>query len=161
MNILKSVVVTLLSIYCAWSLFEWNWYLNILPAGIGTSYPIHIDGQSDFREGCGVAVFRLDRGTTQRIQAEGIEFLNTARHSRKRSDAYHAFEEWKPTPHPGDIEDDQSILTYGLMCSNARSSLANKLEKAVRAPGSFYAFGPEKVIVVLPSERLAVLSWYG
>jgi hypothetical protein len=45
-----------------------------------------------------------------------------ARHSRKRSDAYHTFEEWKPTPHPGDVEDDQSILTYGLMCSNARSS---------------------------------------
>jgi hypothetical protein len=161
MRVLKWIAAALVALYCAAGLFEWYWYLSMLPARIGTSYPIHISGQSDFREGCGIAVFRLDRATTQRIQAQGIGFLNTARQSRKWQDAYHTLQEWKPTPHPRDRESDKTILTYGLACSDASSSLSSRLDHAVRAPGSFYAFGPEKVIVVLPSQRLVVLSWFG
>jgi hypothetical protein len=161
MGVFKGIAIALLAIYSAWSLFEWDWYLGIVPSRIGTTYPIHISGDSGFREGCGAAVFRLDEATTLKVEVEGVRFLNTARQSRKSKDAYHTFEEWKPTPHPGDVTDDQSILTYGLMCSGAWHSLSQRLEDAVRAPGSFYAFGPEKVIVVIPSLRMAVLSWYG
>lgn len=161
MKAVKWIALPLLAIYGAWSLFEWHWYLGIIPQRVGTSYPIHISGQSDLREGCGVAVFRLDRTTVRKIEAEGVRFLNTARQSRKSKDAYHTFEEWKPTPRPSDVDNDKSLLSYGLMCSSAGPSLSRQLDEAVRAPGSFYAFGPEKVLVVIPSRRIVVLSWYG
>lgn len=161
MKAVKWITLILVAGYGAWTLFQWNWYLKIVPAEIGTTYPVYIGSQSDFREGCGVAIFRLDRATTLKIQAEGLRFLASARHSRGSEDHYHTFEEWQPTPHPGDVEDDQSILTHGLVCSGAWSYLSTPLEDAVRVPGSFYVFGPEKVIVVIPSERVAVLAWNG
>lgn len=161
MKAVKWIAVVLVAGYGIWTAFQWNWYLKIVPEEIGTIYPVYIGSRSDLREGCGVAIFRLDRATTRRINAEGLEFLDNARHSRAWKDHYHTFDEWRPTPHPGDVEDDQSILTYQLACSGAWSYLSDPLEHSVRIPGSFYAFGPEKVIVIIPSERVAVLGWNG
>jgi hypothetical protein len=80
MKAVKWIAVALVAGYGVWTAFQWNWYLKIVPGEIGTTYPVYIGSQSDFREGCGVAIFRLDRATTQRINAEGIGFLANARH---------------------------------------------------------------------------------
>jgi hypothetical protein len=159
---LKWIALLLFAAYGAWRLFEWHWYLGIIPDELGTRYAMHIGSESGFMKGCGLAVFRLDRSTTRRIETQGVQFLNQfARQSRKRQDAYHTFQEWHSTPRPSDITDDQTLLDPGLHCSGASKSLYRQLEQAVRAPGSFYAFGPEKVLVVIPSQQVVVLSWYG
>lgn len=161
MKTVKWISISLVSVYGVLTLFQWNWYLGIVPRPIGTTYPVYIGSQSGLREGCGAAIFRLDRSTTQRIEEEGLSFLNSAKQSRKWADEYRTFGDWKPTPHPGDVEDDQSIVTLGLSCSGAWSYITEPLEHAVRMPGAYYVFGPEKVLVVIPSERVAVLTWNG
>ncbi|MGO1068148.1 hypothetical protein [Lysobacter sp. CA199] len=151
----------MLSLYITFCLWEAWWMAGVIPEPLGISHPVFIDGISDWREGCGIAVFRMDRRTARAISNQGLSFFRNVRHSRKAHDPCHTFEAWQPTPHVPDLTDDQSLLSLGLTCADADPALAEELEEAVRAPGNFHANGPEKVLVVFPEKRLIVLSYYG
>lgn len=47
-----------------------------MPSEVGIADVVLIDGQSGFREGCGVAIFELTAAANARIQASGIRGLN-------------------------------------------------------------------------------------
>ncbi|MEH6420092.1 hypothetical protein [Pseudomonas sp. CGJS7] len=134
---------------------------SVIPEPLGISHPILIEGESGFREGCGVAIFRMDRSTARAIEQQGLRFFDDVRHSRGFDDPYHTFEPWRPTPNPSDVIDDQSLLSLGLTCADADKTLTDELETAVREPGNFFANGPEKVLVVFPKKRLIVLAYFG
>lgn len=149
------------SLYGLWCVIEFNWFVGIVPANLKVSYPMHISGESGFREGCGIAVFRIERETAKRIETDGVRFLNTGLQSRNHLDTYHTFETWRPTPDPDFVGDDKTMLSYGLACSSASSDLWRLLEEAARESGSYYARGPEKVLLVMPKERIVVLAYFG
>ncbi|UJB17331.1 MULTISPECIES: hypothetical protein [Lysobacter] len=156
-----AIACVLLSLYITWCLWEAWWMAGVIPEPIGISYPTFIEGESDLREGCGVAIFRLDRASADAITKQGLRYFDNARYSRKSHDHYHTFEPWRPTPHAPDLNDDQSLLSLGLYCAHADMALSEELEQAVREPGNFYTNGPEKVLVIFPKKRLIVLAYFG
>lgn len=158
-----AMALVLVALSAAWGAFEYRWYASIIPAEIGISHSVEISGQSGIREGCGAAIFRMDEATAARIAREGMGFLAGARQSRGHDDAYHRFEEWKPTPvrrRPG-ASAGESALFAALGCSDADTGLRSDIRRSLEAPGSYYADGPEKVLLLVPDKRLIVLTYLG
>ena len=150
-----------LALFFGWKFFESWWFLRIVPANIGVSYPITISGITGFREGCGIAVFRIDSSTARKISADGISFFTRSMHSSKSADPYHTFSPWQRTPDARFAGDDQTILSPGVVCAEIDLELQQQLEAASRRPGSYYSYGQEKVLLVMPQQRLVVLSYNG
>ena len=138
-----------------------GFYLRVLPAEDGVSRAIDRGGESDLFSGCGAAVYRLDSRTSDAIARKGAAFFTGVRHSRKSSDAYHTFGRWQPTPDARFVHDDQTLLSPGLECADLDPGLQQIITDATRQPGSYYAYGPEKTLLVVPSLRLVVLAWNG
>lgn len=145
----------------AWKLFEAWHFAGVVPVAIGIDYPIAIDGISDFREGCGMAVFRIDAATKRDIRSGGLAFFKHAGHSRKANDAYHTFSSWHSTPDPAWADDDQTLLSPGLECAKLDGGLRAQLENAARTAGAYYAYGPEKALLVVPELGIVALSYNG
>ena len=61
----------LLCLYLVFKLYERSHFIDVLPAAIEPAGVVLISGQSGFREGCGVAVFRLDVGLSCDPNASG------------------------------------------------------------------------------------------
>ncbi|URD51681.1 hypothetical protein [Chroococcidiopsis sp. CCNUC1] len=73
----KTIILILITLHVAWSVYEYFWYSSLIPAKIGIAYPINISGQSDLREGCGTAIFGITNATADAISRQGIDFLAT------------------------------------------------------------------------------------
>ena len=138
-----------------------SFHMRIIPAEIGISYPLARGGVSDLREGCGAAVYRIDKDTTNGITQRGLKYFPATSHSRKAADPYHTFEAWRPTPDAAFVHDDQTLLSPGLECAALDMHLKEQIEKASRTTGAFYTHGPEKLIIVIPELRLVVLAYNG
>ncbi len=165
MRVLRAVAVVLISIplclFLAWKLFELWHFVGIIPPSIGLSHPIAINGSTGFREGCGIAVFRIDSSTRRKIRLNGLDFLKEATQSRRDNDPYHTFSQWRLTPNQAFTHDDQTILSPGLECAELNQSLQQQLEAASRTAGSYYAYGPEKVLFVSPELGIVALAYNG
>lgn len=158
-NSLKIIVSIIITIYVAWSAFEYDWYSGFIPSKIGITYAIHIGGESHFREGCGAAIFRLTNVTADAIDRKGIIFFNDAIYSRKSKDPNDTYKSWKETPVPSTWTSEGTWP--GLGCSGASSSLLSKIVLAASRKGSYYATKHEAEILVIPSLKLVVFSYYG
>lgn len=159
----RSVKLTAAALALLISSMAWMelFYLRIIPAEIGISYPVARGGMWDLREGCGAAVYRIDTATTQALIRNGINYLPGTSHSRKSNDPYHTFSPWLPTPQAKFIDDDQTLLSPGLECAELDQHLQDQIERAARRPGAYYAYGPEKAVLIIPELRLVVLSYNG
>lgn len=169
----KTIVVILLSPFLAYEIFQYYWYAAVLPSQIKVTYPVSIGDESGFREGCGVAVFKVSDETIEAIQNGGLKFFDGATQGRgypkpkeplsfsdhrKLSDYYyHTYENWKETPVP------QSWVSEGswFMCSVIRREVARKIVIAAQKSGSFYTTKPEGQLIVIPSLGYVVFSYYG
>lgn len=158
---IRTVIVGVLALLLVGKVWIESFYMRIIPAEIGISYPLARGGDSDFREGCGAAVYRLDQETSRGIAQRGLEFFPATSHSRKSGDLYHTFDAWRPTPDAALIDDDQTLLSPGLECAGLDTQLKEQIETASRTTGSFYTHGPEKVLIVIPELRLIVLAYNG
>ena len=169
----KSIVVIVLSPFLAYEIFQYYWYAEVLPSQIKITYPISIGDESGFREGCGVAVFKVSKETIESIKKNGLEFFDGATQGRgypkpkeplsfadhrKLSDYYsHTYENWKETPVPEGWVSEGSWF----MCSVIRKDVAREIVKAAKLPGSFYTTKREGKLVVIPSLGYVVFSYYG
>lgn len=151
-----SIIIT---IYVAWSAFIYDWYSGIIPAKIGITYSIHIGGESGFREGCGAAIFRLSNTTADAIDREGLDFFNDVIYSRKSKERYYTYSLWKETPVPDSWTSE--VSWPGLGCSGASHSLLSKILEAASKKGSYYSSKDEGEILVIPSLKLVVFTYFG
>lgn len=55
---LRTIIAGVLALLLIGYLWIESFYMRIIPAEIGISYPLARGGVSDFREGCGAAVLR-------------------------------------------------------------------------------------------------------
>jgi hypothetical protein len=156
--LLFTVVVAL-----AWRFWELQSYVGVLPASIEVTDTLAISGQSGFREGCGVAVFRLSKDTAESIKKNPLSSLANARQARNDDSDYHAFSEWVETPHK--ITDDGLSLKdrwlNGINCAKLSHELASTIYRALEAPGSYYATSAEGGLIVIPEADLIVFSYEG
>lgn len=156
--LLFTVVVAL-----AWRFWELQSYVGVLPASIEVTDTLAIAGQSGFREGCGVAVFRLSKDTAESIKRNPLSALANARQARNDDSDYHAFSEWVETPHK--ITDDGLSLKdrwlNGINCAKLPRELESTIYRALEAPGSYYATSAEGGLIVIPEADLIVFSYEG
>lgn len=156
---LKIIVSIIITVYVAWSAFEYDWYSGIIPAKIDITYAIHIGGESGFLKGCGGAIFRLSNATADAIDREGLDFFNDVIYSRKSKERYYTYSSWKETPVPNSWTSEGSWL--GLSCSGASDSLLSKILEAASKKGSYYSNKDEGEILVIPNHELVVFTYFG
>ncbi len=120
-KIVKIIGLIIITVYLAWSVYEYHWYSDLIPAKIGITYAINISGHSGLREGCGAAIFRLTNASADAICRQKIEFFNDAIYSRRSKDPYYTYREWKETPVPNTWTSEGTWP--GLGCSSVSSSL--------------------------------------
>ncbi|MEH1894884.1 MAG: hypothetical protein V7K94_06045 [Nostoc sp.] len=157
----KIIISIIITVYVAWSAFQYDWYSGFIPAKIGITYAIHIGGESHFREGCGAAIFRLTNATADAIFHKGIDFFNDsgAIYLRRRKDPYDTYRSWKETPVPNTWTSEGTW--EGLSCSSTSSSLLSQIVLAASNKRSYYSSRHESKIIVIPSLKLVVFSYFG
>ncbi|MBC6430601.1 hypothetical protein FM036_07070 [Nostoc sp. HG1] len=155
-KIIASIIIT---VYVACSVFKYYWYSGFIPAKIEITYAIHIGGKSGLREGCGAAIFRLSDATADAISRKSLDFFNDAIYSRKSKDRYYTYSSWKETPVPNSWTSEGTWP--GLGCSVASRSLLSQILLAASKKGSYYSSKHEAEILVIPSFKLVVFSYFG
>ena len=176
-KIVKIIASIIITVYVACSVFKYYWYSGFIPAKIEITYAIHIGGVSGIiREGCGAAIFRLSDATADGISRKGLDFFNDALYSRKSKDKgldffndalysrnskdrYHTYSSWKETPVPSSWTSEGAWP--GLGCSGASRSLLSQILLPASKKGSYYSSKHEAWIVVIPSFKLVVFSYFG
>lgn len=148
----------LLALYLMFKQFERSHFIDVLPAAIEPAGVVLISGQTGFREGCGMAVFRLSGATRSALKSSGLAALGEARQGRAYSDYYHRYGDWQSTPVPeGDISDGWPQLS----CADADEELERRILLAMQRPGAFYTRKSEALLLVLPAEGLIVFGYFG
>jgi len=94
------------------------------------------------RESCGVHVFELNQVTINKINNEGLTFLNTAKQARGYEDYYYSYGEWFKTPRK-DWKRPEN-WSYELMCSSLSTELQEILIKSGQSEGSFTLMDKKK-----------------
>ncbi|MCC5652151.1 hypothetical protein LC609_20470 [Nostoc sp. XA013] len=159
-KIVKIITSIIITVYVACSVFKYYWYSGFIPAKIEITYAIHIGGVSGIiREGCGAAIFRLSDATADAISRKGLDFFNDALYSRKSKERRYTYSSWKETPVPNSWTSEGTWP--GLGCSGASRSLLSQILLAASKKGSYYSSKDEAWIVVIPSFKLVVFSYFG
>ena len=158
-EIIKLIFLLIITLHVAWSIFQYHWYSGLIPAKIGIARAINISGQSGLREGCGAAIFRLTNATADDISRKGSDFFNDAIYSRKSKDPYYTYKPWKETPVPKSWTSEGTWP--GLSCSSVSSPLLSQIRRAALKKGSYSSTKHEAWIVVIPSLKLVVFSYFG
>ncbi len=160
MKILKVLGFIPVTIICAWYLFEDFWYRRYIPENIGLNYHISIKSSAGFREGCGTAVYRMNRETAEAIKEQGIKFFAGAGQDKGRPGGYHVYGKWMQTPR--DDWHRAENWSYELLCGGSiGDSLYDEIVESGRTAGSYYSYKHEAVLMVMPEKRLVVFSHNG
>ncbi len=152
------VIMVVASPYIAYKTLIYFHYKSYLPDAINVSYPISINEEGGFREGCGIAIFRLSDSTLEGIESKGVTFLKNATQARGHSGYYNKYEPWSETPVPKDWIGDGRWL----ICSHlAEEELLLKIVSASKKSGAYYTKAPEAELVIVPSLKLVIFSSFG
>ncbi len=150
--------------YAACRVWETTWYEGLIPAEIEINGTVLIDGQSGFREGCGVAIFKLTDPMVARIRSSGLTVLTEAHEARSQpGDQYFRFGAWKETPYffAGDGLTLADRWLNGMGCASLSQELRQNIAQAMNMRGSFYSTSSESGLLVIPQLGLVVLAYDG
>lgn len=151
----------LLAMLLGWYFYVDYWYRQAIPDNIGLARRVSIVTNSGIFSGCGIAVYKLDDKTYERIAIEGIDYFDDSKYARghpeKRS--YYTYGQWMETPRKDwkRYEDWSYQLTCG---GNLGESLFASILKSGNEAGSFYASKQGAHLMVIPEERLVVFTYY-
>jgi hypothetical protein len=130
-------------------------YRKAIPPQFELLDAIYHDEISGFREGCGMAIFRLSDESIARIHHGGLGYLESARQGRDGT-PYHHYEPWTATP-----ASKQENLFRGAHCVKNAPALLQQAQRLVDKEGAFFTTGPEHDLVLVPSLGLIIFSYDG
>lgn len=161
--VIGAVLVFILFLYASFKKWESDHYRQQMPAEIGLAEAILIDGESGFREGCGVAVFELAPWMKEQLRAHGLAALTNSQQRQIQGANTSAASDWKETPYveTGDGLGLEDRWTVGLSCVQQNSDIVRRINDALRQPGSFVKKQYEAGVIVIPSSGLAALVYFG
>lgn len=155
---LQTLLALQLVLYLLFKGVEREHFRQALPAQIEPAGLILIDGMSDFREGCGVAVWRLSEATAASLQQHGFGYLQSAQQARGYAESYYRYGPWQATP----LADAQSMDGWlPLGCADAPEALQEQILRGAQGMQGYYSEKREGVLLVLPRERLIVFAYNG
>ena len=143
----------------SWNYFQVNVYKNAIPEKIEIESVIFHDGISDFREGCGMAIFKISKKSISDMQKGGLAYFENATIGRNGDD-YNAYKKWKRTLF---IDRDNDRIFRGVHCVK-ESDLPlvwRQIEKEAIGNGSFFTTGSEQDLLVIPNLGVIVFSFNG
>ncbi len=147
----------------AYQALQFYWYARFVPAQLEIAYPVAAGSESGFREGCGVAVYKLSAKTLAAIEKKGIEALDSATQARGHLDVadrdhhLYTYQPWKQTPVPLNWTSEGTWL----MCRVVGSELEREIIAAAKQGGAYYTTKHEAQLLVIPSLGYVVFSHYG
>lgn len=152
--------------YGAFQAWNTKYFKNLIPAEIGISHTVFIDGETGGLEGCGVAIFQMDSATLKNLRANGSQALDRAKQSRKKKflkDEYQRYTSWKETPY---METGNGMTLAdrwlgGFVCATIDSDLSKNIHNALRSAKTYYATTHEAGLIVIPRLGLVVYSYFG
>lgn len=151
------LLLFIVSPYVVYKAFQYFQYKAFLPSAIEITLPISIGDETYFREGCGVAVFKLSESTMTKIEAKGIRFFDGVTQARGHSDNYYKYEAWKETPVPLEWTREGSWF----MCSVISNDLVHQITEAAKQKKAYYTTKDEGQLILIPSLGFIVFSFYG
>jgi hypothetical protein len=169
--VLLVIACCLGTILLGWSVLNTKFYRAALPAEIGITFSLAITGSNTsfwevgqpIHKACGGAIFELNETTLAAIRGRGLDGLKDARQGRGYSDNtdrlfyYYSYKPWQPTPLPP--EWTSQGMWYGLSCMNLGQSFGGSIVDAAQASGSFYTTAQSRMLLIIPSLRLAVFTY--
>jgi hypothetical protein len=156
----------------SWHVFETRFYRAAIPAEIGLAFDFATtDSNTTLSDllsiaplkACGGAIFKLTDTAVTLISERGLDFLKDARQGRgytdkvDRSFHYYSYMPWQATPLAPEWTSNGAWL--GLNCMGLRNSVIRSIVKAGEASGSFYTTGQSKMLLVVPSLEMAILTY--
>lgn len=152
------LVMAALSPFIAYKAFQYYWFSQVLPPQIGISYPISINDEFGFLEGCGTAAFKVSDETLETIERDGLRFFSGAIQGRGYpNDPYYKYEDWKETPVPPSWTNEGSWM----LCSGLGSETHAKIVAAAKQKGAYYTSKHEGQIILVPSLGYIVFTFFG
>jgi hypothetical protein len=153
-----ALAIVALSPFIAYKAFQSYWYLQVLPEQIAVSYPVSINEEAFFMEGCSVAVYKLSGWTLESVQKQGAAFFAGATQARGYPDErYYTFAEWSETPVPATWTGEGSWM----MCPGMGDALHSQIVEAAQRKGAFYTTKDEGQLIVIPSLGIVIFSSWG
>lgn len=139
-----------------------NFYWNALPEQLGWGGLVSEQTSGfAFMEACGGVVYPLDRATTAQVRARGLAFLDDGAVGRayvgSRQETYYTWREWRPTPVPPGLTSDG--WWPGLSCMDRAT--ARRVWAAATRPGAYWVERSESLLIIIPSEGVAVMTFFG
>lgn len=132
-------------------------YKEAIPAKLQLADLIYHDEQSDLREGCGEAVFRLSGESLASIKRQGLAYFNDANLGRDGA-RYHQYAAWQ-TLAPQQPRQDR--LLRGAHCIDDPPAMWDDIQKAVAQGEGFFTTGHEQDLIVIPKLGVIVFSHNG
>lgn len=153
-----------------WTKPLWDWEKLILPIAIETDAVLAANSGFGLTQGCQAAVYRLSDSTIDRLEQDGIDFLQSSVPRTKNPN--NPYQEWRETPGMIDLAHNGQgarDTVYGLYamggCSNRSDDAfhSREISQALTNPGSFYTItaNREGIMIVAPKQKLAAYFYFG
>jgi hypothetical protein len=162
-QVLVASVLFIIALWLLWSVLSTIHYRGAVPTEIELTFGLATSGNID---GCGGAILGLDEATVTSIRKQGLAFFKNAPQGRRIADTNDqqyfllTYEPWQPTPLPdGWVSESLLGAWLGLTCMGLSPSFTALIAKAGHEPGSFYAIGRSKMLLVIPSQKLVVYTY--
>jgi hypothetical protein len=171
-QILLLIVCILGVIVLGWTVFKTKFYRAAIPAEIGITFGLATTGSDTSfwgatlgfdRKACGGAIFELTDATVDAIRERGPDYLKNARQGRGYSDKtdrlfhYYSYQPWQPTPLAREWTSEGMWL--GLSCMGLGYNFGRSIVQAAQEPGSFYTTSSSKMLLLVPSLKLAIYTY--
>lgn len=153
--VIALATIAVVGSYFSFKAYERDWYRQKIPPEILTGDAVLIDGESGFREGCGVAIFKLADETKSKIAAHGMIALD--------SESSHGQSAWTQTPYiiTGDGLTLEDRWMAGTGCARMDVELSKTLSDALVKPGAFVKKLHESAVIVIPTAGIVALVYVG
>jgi hypothetical protein len=160
-QVLVASFLLIIALWLLWGVLGTIYYRAAIPAEIGLTFGLATIGSIDR---CGGAILGLDEVTATSIRKQGLAFFKNPPQGRGITDPndqrHLAYEPWQRTPLPDGWVSESAVGAWlGLTCMGLSPSFTVLIAKAGHEQGSFYAVGGNKMLLVIPTQKLAVYTY--
>ncbi|MFS8046689.1 hypothetical protein [Rhizobium sp. BR 314] len=113
-------------------------------------------------EACGAVVFQLRSDAIEKIQDQGVAFFRNAREGRgnaRDNGFFYSYDAWQPTPAPSKWFGD-GVVTGSMSCAGFGARRMQAVKDGASRAGGFFTTRSNAQLIMLPSEQIAVLTYF-